>query len=87
MWICEATKCKKKELCLNYTNNYFKYNPTSDWRQIIDWSIYESGSYYMDKYGHPHFNINIHCGDDSIIYPNFVPIQEVSKDVNIWIEY
>lgn len=74
MTVCKATKCRKRELCMNYSENYFKYNPTSDWMQLIDWSAYGSAGYGQKEDGTHIINQTYSCGDDSIKYPLFEPI-------------
>lgn len=80
MSVCEARNCKKRELCMRYTENYFKYNPTSDWEQLIDWSGYGSGGYGQTKDGVRVMSRTYDCGDNSIYYPMFVPIPLENKE-------
>lgn len=82
MAVCEAKNCKKRELCMQYVDNYFKYNPTSDWKQLIDWSRHGSVEYYRGKDGKNYISHTYDCGDDSITYPMFeqIEIEEEVKD-------
>lgn len=80
MAVCEATNCKKRELCMRYVGNYFKYNRTYNWEQSIDWSKYGSGAYGIDKNGNTVVNRTYDCGDNSITYPLFSPIEIENKE-------
>lgn len=79
MSVCEARNCKKRELCMKYTENYFKYNPTHDWVQLIDWSSYGSGGFGQTEDGVNLISRTYDCGDNSICYPMFEPIPLENK--------
>lgn len=80
MSVCKARNCKKRELCLRYEKNYFKYNHTHNWKQLIDWSSYGSCGIGTDKDGNTLVNRTYDCGDDSITYPMFEPIKVKNKE-------
>ena len=81
MSVCLATKCKKRKLCMKYEYNWFKYNPTNSWQQVIDWSAYGSGSFGQTKDGVNIISRTYDCGDDSIYYPMFesIPLENKEK--------
>ena len=80
MSVCEARNCKKRELCMKYEGNYFKYNHTHDWQQLIDWSRHGSGGFGQTENGVNFISRTYDCGDDSITYPMFEPIEMIDKD-------
>lgn len=80
MSVCRAAKCKKRELCMRYEDNWFKYNPTHDWQQVIDWSSYGSGGFGQTKDGVELISRTYDCGDDSIYYPMFESIPLENKE-------
>ena len=74
MSVCIAKKCEKRELCMNYIDNYFEYNPNSGTQQVIDWSGYGS-NHWCDKDGDTYTEQTWDCGDLSKTYPKFEPIE------------
>lgn len=73
--VCEATNCKKRESCINYSVNYFKYKNASKLEQCIDWSRHGSYNVSNDKDGHQVTNQTYDCGDNSVTYPMFESIE------------
>lgn len=73
--VCEAKNCKKRELCMNYIDNYFECNPNSGSQQVIDWSKHGSCNYSNDKDGNTFKEETYDCGDMSDSYPMFKSIE------------
>lgn len=82
--VCQGEKCKRRNECMIWNGNYFKYNHTNEWKQLIDWSRYGSGGIACSEDGEKTYvQESYDCGDDSITYPKFVPIKE-KTDRELW---
>ena len=75
MPVCDAKRCKKRELCINYIDNYFHFNPNSGPQQVIDWSNYGNCTYSNDENGNMIKKETWDCGDLSDNYPKFESIE------------
>lgn len=88
MSVCQAKHCKKRHECMKYENNYFKYNQSEYWEQLIDWSTYGCGGMSQDTEGNSYIHYDYTCGDDSITYPLFeqIPIENDYTRWKIWLD-
>ena len=74
MSVCQATRCKRRDECMRYENNYFKYHPKAGWMQLIDWSTYGSAGYSQDLEGNIYMQQDYTCGDNTYLYPTPYPL-------------
>lgn len=71
MYYCAGEFCSKRNECAHH-----QPDTTGRWQQWLDMSTQGSCNYWNDEDGKPRSDLEVWCGDESVDYKYFKPINK-----------